>query len=73
MTHYGRVYEMQMPLLRVLYWLITLGGKSKKFQLCFYLENKDALVKWDLFAILLKPKIIALSRCNFSTLVGSTH
>lgn len=27
-----------------------------------YLDNKDELVKWDLFAILLQLKITALSR-----------
>lgn len=58
-------------LLRALYCLITLGGKSKKFQLCFLFENKDVLVKWNLFAILLKLKIIALSRFNFY--LGGQH
>lgn len=30
-----------------------------------YLDNKDELVKWDLFAILLQLKITALSRFDF--------
>lgn len=54
--------------------------KNSKFVL--YLENKDELVKWDTFAILLKLKTIALSRFDLylsgvipylKCSLGSTH